>query len=126
MARRLARESVKRTSSAHYTGETPVPLQNNMTRAVYDDIAPRYDAAMRPLERWFLSRWRAETMAHLSRDSHILEVGAGTGLNFRFYPASAHGVASGHSPKCKGTRRAGHSHRRTSGGKAESAPTADF
>ena len=65
-----------------------------MTRAVYDDIAPRYDAAMRPLERWFLAHWRAETLGHLPTDSRILEIGAGTGLNFRFYPRGAHGVAS--------------------------------
>jgi phosphatidylethanolamine/phosphatidyl-N-methylethanolamine N-methyltransferase len=65
-----------------------------MTRAVYDDLAPRYDAAMRPLERWFLTRWRAETLNHLPPNSRILEVGAGTGLNFRFYPGEAQGVAS--------------------------------
>ncbi|MCU1267370.1 MAG: hypothetical protein JWM21_3688 [Acidobacteria bacterium] len=49
---------------------------------------------MRPLERWFLARWRADTLGHLPVDSRILEVGAGTGLNFRFYPHGAHGVAS--------------------------------
>lgn len=65
-----------------------------MTRAIYDDIAPRYDAAMRPLERWFLSRWRAETLAHVPSEGRILEIGAGTGLNFGFYPRGAHGVAS--------------------------------
>lgn len=65
-----------------------------MTRAVYDDIAPHYEAAMRPLERWFLTRWRAETLGHLPPNSRILEIGAGTGLNFRFYPQGAHGVAS--------------------------------
>ena len=63
-------------------------------KARYDDLAPRYERAMRPLERWFLTRWRAETLAHLPADSRILEVGAGTGLNFRFYPRGAHGVAS--------------------------------
>ena len=65
-----------------------------MTRAIYDDLAPRYEAAMRPLERWFLARWRAETLGHLPAESLILEVGAGTGLNFRFYPRGAQGVAS--------------------------------
>ncbi|MDQ2855745.1 MAG: methyltransferase domain-containing protein [Acidobacteriota bacterium] len=65
-----------------------------MTRAVYDDLAPRYEAAMRPLERWFLTRWRAETLKHLPEKGRILEVGAGTGLNFRFYPREAHCVAS--------------------------------
>ena len=65
-----------------------------MTRAVYDDTAPRYDAMLRPLERWFLARWRAETLGHLPAEARILEVGAGTGLNFRFYPRGARGVAS--------------------------------
>jgi ubiquinone/menaquinone biosynthesis C-methylase UbiE len=63
-------------------------------RAIYDDIAPRYDAAMKPLERWFLSRWRADALAYLPARSRILEVGAGTGLNFRHYPQGSHGVAS--------------------------------
>jgi len=63
-------------------------------RALYDDIAPRYDAAMKPLERWFLSKWRAKALAHLPPHSRVLEVGAGTGLNFQFYPPGAYGVAS--------------------------------
>ena len=49
---------------------------------------------MRPLERWFLARWRAQTLAYLPENSRILEIGSGTGLNFRFYPSGAHGVAS--------------------------------
>ena len=49
---------------------------------------------MRPLEGWFLRRWRAETLAYLPADSRILEVGAGTGLNFRFYPHGTKGIAS--------------------------------
>jgi ubiquinone/menaquinone biosynthesis C-methylase UbiE len=49
---------------------------------------------MRPLERWFLTGWRAQALAHLPANSRILEVGAGTGLNFRFYPPQASGVAS--------------------------------
>ena len=65
-----------------------------MTRATYDDIAPRYDRAMRPLERWFLARWRAQTLAQLPVNARILELGAGTGLNFRFYPRGSQGVAS--------------------------------
>jgi phosphatidylethanolamine/phosphatidyl-N-methylethanolamine N-methyltransferase len=64
------------------------------TKARYDELAPRYERAMQPLERWFLARWRAETLAYLPADSRILEVGAGTGLNFRFYPHGAGGVAS--------------------------------
>lgn len=61
----------------------------------YDRLAPGYDRAMRPLERWFLSRLRAETLAELPEGGRLLEIGAGTGLNFPFYPrAVALGVAS--------------------------------
>lgn len=63
-------------------------------KARYDDLASRYERAMQPLERWFLTRWRAEALAHLPAHSRLLEVGAGTGLNFSFYPRGAHGVAS--------------------------------
>jgi phosphatidylethanolamine/phosphatidyl-N-methylethanolamine N-methyltransferase len=62
--------------------------------AVYDRMAGRYDRAIAPLERWFLKRLRAEALAELPANSRILEVGAGTGLNFPFYPRGARGVAS--------------------------------
>jgi phosphatidylethanolamine/phosphatidyl-N-methylethanolamine N-methyltransferase len=63
-------------------------------RVIYDRLAARYDWAMRPLERWFLSRWRERTLRALPVDGCILEVGAGTGSNFPYYPRGAHGVAS--------------------------------
>jgi phosphatidylethanolamine/phosphatidyl-N-methylethanolamine N-methyltransferase len=63
-------------------------------RQNYDDIAPHYDAAMRPLDRWFLSRLRATTFRYLPEGARILEIGAGTGLNFVFYPKNSLGVAS--------------------------------
>lgn len=56
------------------------------SRVVYDRLAPGYDAFMRPLERWFYSRLRSKTFASLPEGSRILEVGAGTGLNFPYYP----------------------------------------
>ena len=65
-----------------------------MPQARYDTLASGYERTMQPLERWFLARWREETLAHLPTDSRILEVGAGTGLNFRFYPRGTGGVAS--------------------------------
>lgn len=64
-----------------------------MATQTYDEVAPRYDKAMRPLERWFLKRWRAELFAQLPGGGTILEVGAGTGLNFGFYPRESVGTA---------------------------------
>jgi phosphatidylethanolamine/phosphatidyl-N-methylethanolamine N-methyltransferase len=60
----------------------------------YDEIAPHYDNAMRPLDRWFLARLRAKTLAELPEGASVLELGAGTGRNFVFYPKSSVGVAT--------------------------------
>ncbi len=65
-----------------------------MPPATYDEVAPHYDAAMRPLDRWFLARLRASTLRHLPESARILEIGAGTGLNFIYYPDNAFGVAT--------------------------------
>lgn len=72
--------------------------------AVYDRFARHYDRLIAPLERRFLARLRAQTLNALPADSRVLEVGAGTGLNFPFYPRGAHGVASELS--CKMLERA--------------------
>lgn len=55
-------------------------------RAVYDRFASNYDRAMRPMERLGLGRLRARVLAEVPEGARVLEVGAGTGLNFRFYP----------------------------------------
>jgi ubiquinone/menaquinone biosynthesis C-methylase UbiE len=65
-----------------------------MGKQTYDDIAPHYDAAMRPLDRWFLARLRATTLRYLPADARILEIGAGTGRNFVYYPSNALAVAT--------------------------------
>ncbi len=72
----------------------PGPLSVAMALRTYDNIAPQYDRAMRPLERWFLARLRAEALRQLPAGSRLLELGAGTGLNFVFYPRDAVGVAT--------------------------------
>lgn len=64
------------------------------SRDTYDKFAHQYDATMRPLERWFLERLRIKTFNLLPRNARILELGAGTGRNFVFYPAETSGVAS--------------------------------
>ena len=65
-----------------------------MPARTYNDIAPHYDKAMRPLDRWFLARLRATTLRYLPEGARILELGAGTGLNFVFYPTNSVGVAT--------------------------------
>ena len=63
------------------------------TKARYDDIAQYYEGVMGPFQRWGLNRLRQETISELPGGS-ILEIGAGTGLNFVHYPPDAHGVAT--------------------------------
>jgi SAM-dependent methyltransferase len=87
---------------------------------VYDAFAPHYERALRPLERLILTRLRAATLRALTgggatgdngggeasgngseaggngggSGGRILEIGAGTGLNFAHYPPGAHGAAT--------------------------------
>jgi len=61
--------------------------------ARYDSVAQYYEGVMSPFERWGLVKLRQETLNQLPH-GHILEIGAGTGLNFVHYPRDAHGVAS--------------------------------
>jgi ubiquinone/menaquinone biosynthesis C-methylase UbiE len=60
---------------------------------IYDRFAESYDKAFAPFERRFLSRWREEALSYLPTDARILEIGAGTGANFQFYPECRHAVA---------------------------------
>ena len=65
-----------------------------MPSSAYDRIAPRYDAGVGWLERWFLGDLRQKAFEQLPHDGRVLEIGAGTGLNFRYYHDEAHVVAS--------------------------------
>jgi len=65
-----------------------------MPARTYDDIAPHYDNMMRPLDRWFLARLREATFRYLPENARILELGAGTGRNFVYYPTSNLSIAS--------------------------------
>jgi ubiquinone/menaquinone biosynthesis C-methylase UbiE len=61
---------------------------------IYDKFASGYDKALAPFEKWFLDKWRSETLACLPENARILEIGAGTGLNFKHYPDSNLAAAS--------------------------------
>ena len=56
---------------------------------VYDRLAPSYDRWMRVFERAGLARLRAAALAEMPEGGLLLEVGAGTGGNFPYYPRGA-------------------------------------
>lgn len=60
---------------------------------IYDKFAANYDKILAPFERRFLARWRRETLSQLPENGRILEIGAGTGANFQFYPPYKQAVA---------------------------------
>jgi phosphatidylethanolamine/phosphatidyl-N-methylethanolamine N-methyltransferase len=64
------------------------------SRYRYDLLAPHYDSAMRPLDRWFLGRMRQKAIELLPKKAHLLEIGAGTGINFYLYHSDQTGVAA--------------------------------
>ena len=60
---------------------------------IYDKLAKGYDRAFAPFERRFLAGWRRETLSFLPKNARILEIGAGTGANFEFYPDCKYAAA---------------------------------
>ena len=67
--------------------------KRKMPKARYDDFAQHYEGVMDPLQRWGLVGLRVEVLRQLPA-GRILEIGAGTGLNFVHYPQDASGVAT--------------------------------
>ena len=65
-----------------------------MPLSTYDDIASHYDEAMSRMERWFFPGLREEALSRLPNQARILEIGAGTGLNFVLYPLTVRGIAT--------------------------------
>lgn len=63
-------------------------------KPVYDNLAKFYDRAFAPFERRFLDRWRSETLSLLPKNAAILEIGAGTGANFKHYPHFHHAAST--------------------------------
>ncbi|HQZ96681.1 MAG TPA: class I SAM-dependent methyltransferase [Pyrinomonadaceae bacterium] len=60
----------------------------------YDKHAHRYDRMLAPIERHYLAKLRRETLGLLPDNGTILEIGAGTGANFKFYPRCKRAIAS--------------------------------
>ena len=76
--------------------ESSEPAARPAKSPVYDRVASYYDRWMRPCERAGLARLRARALAQVAPalaategGGRLLEVGAGTGGNFRFYPEGA-------------------------------------
>jgi ubiquinone/menaquinone biosynthesis C-methylase UbiE len=61
---------------------------------IYDKFAERYDRAFAPLERIGLKEYRKEALSILPKNASILELGAGTGANFEFYPDSRRAIST--------------------------------
>ncbi|HLL77679.1 MAG TPA: methyltransferase domain-containing protein [Pyrinomonadaceae bacterium] len=61
----------------------------NHDRPSYDRWAGHYDHVMRPLERRLVARLRAEAVRELPAGARLVEIGAGTGANFSYYPPGA-------------------------------------
>jgi phosphatidylethanolamine/phosphatidyl-N-methylethanolamine N-methyltransferase len=57
-------------------------------------LAPVYDRLMAPLEHRSFARWRKSAWARVPEGGLGLEIGAGTGANFPYYPAGARVVAT--------------------------------
>lgn len=64
----------------------------------YDRLAPYFDGMEAIMEGLFFSRWRERLWSKVTGE-HILEVGVGTGKNFRYYPKNARITAIDFSPK---------------------------
>ena len=52
---------------------------------IYDRHPHAYDKLLSPLEKAFLGEWRKQVIGLLPSEGRIIEIGAGTGLNFRHY-----------------------------------------
>lgn len=69
-----------------------------MPLVTYNELAPKYEAISR-FEQRFFPTLRVEALSLIPANARILELGAGTGLNFIHYPAGASGVATEPNPQ---------------------------
>lgn len=72
----------------------PEETNSSDAAAMWDRLSRRYDLLLAPFEVLFLRRWRRRVTGSVRGANYVLEVGAGTGLNFRHYPPDARGVAT--------------------------------
>lgn len=76
-------------------------LDRDLTETIrgrYDRISRIYDLMEAVLERLAFSAWRKRVFQRLGRGRRMLEVGVGTGKNFRFYPVDKSITAIDFSP----------------------------
>ncbi|MCL5959473.1 MAG: methyltransferase domain-containing protein [Chloroflexi bacterium] len=76
----------------------PDDVRTAKVRSRYDRIAAIYDFLESPMERGGFSRWRERLWAQV-KGPRVLEVGAGTGKNFVYYPKGVEVTAIDFSPK---------------------------
>ena len=69
-------------------------------------LAPVYDRLTAPLEHRSFARWRKSAWARVPAGGLGLEIGAGTGANFPYYPAGAQVVATDVSDRMLAQARA--------------------
>ena len=69
-----------------------------LTRKRYDRLAPFYDLLEAPVERFRFSSWRNRLKDRMT-GKRGLEVGVGTGKNFRYYPSHVQITAIDVSPR---------------------------
>jgi ubiquinone/menaquinone biosynthesis C-methylase UbiE len=70
----------------------------NLTRTRYDRLAPFYDLAEAPMERFRFASWRAKLRSQII-GNRALEVGIGTGKNLTYYPRNVTITAIDLSPR---------------------------
>lgn len=70
-----------------------------VVRRRYDRYSLVYDGLEAPLERLLFHHWRPLLFAGLNPGARVLEVGAGTGKNFRYYPPETQPAAIDFSPR---------------------------
>jgi ubiquinone/menaquinone biosynthesis C-methylase UbiE len=71
----------------------PPPHETPRAIGLWNSVARVYDLVFIPLDLLLFRRWRRRAVASIERWP-LLEVGAGTGLNFPLYPRQAYGVAT--------------------------------